>query len=556
MQKNKSINLDVGADDAGIRLLNLPPEDLMNDYAPLEGGDEKKHGVRGQTYSSSNSSSTGSYAPSSTKESKYGAYGNSSSLSSSHSSSSSSTAQSIPTEETLLLRWSRLTAHRDDLIRNSQHRQHSRYEKDLENTLKWIAEVEAKLEELKDNNSGSKEQTGLSGSSSSSSSGEEDVKYGPGSYGRDPSQVPSSIPIDITDDKYPTSMVAWNNLQGVIREVNDPLERLEAKKRADKAEDQRTAAAGGVTRLWYKTTSFFSWACCGCLPTLCKSTFVLLTAGAVVGVGLYLKAQADSADAYQAPDFHPGDTTDDSIYALGGITSDLYNLVNNVWPLKDMARMGYMAAGGLGVVWTVEYFIYRFIHHQNEQTRQAGENTHQVTEAQTEVIRILVQEVKALKRELKQQQLKLTQQQARLDAQIRIIGGLTQEIKTLKQELKLERLKLARHEARFQRLERAVINFTRTSLPPLDDLEEKVVSSEVVSDGKEVGGLSNSVDEIKEGHTSDITAELLRRTAGRERTSSPGSPNSQSFVAGGGRGRGLRSGTGDTVVTSPNFGSR
>ena len=231
--------------------------------------------------------------------------------------------------------------------------------------------------------------------------------------------------------------------------------------------------------------------------------------------------QAGIADAYQAPDFHPGDTTDDSIYALGGITSDIYNLVNNVWSLKNLERMGYASAGVLGLVWTVEFFIYRFIHHQNEKTRQAGENTHLVTEAQTEVIRKLTEQDEAKTQEIKK---------------------LNQEIEQLKLDLQKERLNSTQQENRFKRLEQAVERLTGTSFPPLDDREEKVVSREIVSDGKELGGLDNSVDETREGYTSDIAAEMLRHTAG---AANQASLNPQSFVAGGGRG-----GPGNGVVST------
>ncbi len=356
---------------------------------------------------------------------------------------------------------------------------------------------------------------------------EKDVKPGPGSNGRGLSQVPVTISSE-EKDPFSTPTEAWKHLQEVIKGVNDPLIRLEAKKRADREEDKRTAEAGGATRLWYKTTSFLNWACCGCLPNLCKSTFVLLTAGAVVSVGLYLKSQANVADAYQAPDFHPGDTTDDSIYALGGITSDIYNLVNNVWSLKNLERMGYYAAGVLGLVWTVEFFIYRYIHHQNEKTRQAGENTHQVTTAQTEVIRKLTDKEKEQAEEIKK---------------------LTQEIKALKEELKGQ-LTATQLKERFKRLENAVEYLKGSPLPPLEeDFDEKILLKETVSDGKTLGGLDNTASETREGHTSDVTNELMNRRAKKETPTQ--ASNSQSFVAGGGQGRrGSDDRPGATSVTS------
>ena len=349
---------------------------------------------------------------------------------------------------------------------------------------------------------------------------EEDVKHGPGSNGRGPSQVPVTI-YPAKKELFPTSMAAWENLQNVIHNVNDPLKRLEAKKLADRKEDKRTADAGGATRLWYKTTSFLNWACCGCLPNLCKSTFVLLTAAAVVGAALYLKSQANIADAYQAPDFHPGNTMDDSIYALGGITSDLSYRQEHVWPLINMERMGYYAAGVLGLVWTVEFFIYRYIHHQNEKTRQAGENTHQVTTAQTEVIRKLTDKEKEQAEEIKK---------------------LTQEIKALKEELKGQ-LTPTQLKERFKRLEDVVMQLTGIPFPPLKDFDEKTFSKETVSDGKILGVLDNTASETREGHTSDVTNELMKHRAKKETPTQASNP--QSFVAGGGQGR---RGSGDGSV--------
>lgn len=73
-----SINSNKRTDEADIGLLDLPPENLMNAYVPLNGGgyEEKKHG---QTHSSSKSISANTYSSS-------GAY----------STSSSSAAQSTP----------------------------------------------------------------------------------------------------------------------------------------------------------------------------------------------------------------------------------------------------------------------------------------------------------------------------------------------------------------------------------------------------------------------------------------------------------------------------
>ncbi len=456
MQDNIRINSGNGTDEE----LYLPPQDLMNDYIPLDGFEEKKKNVREHTHSSSNSISAGSYSSSLSGEFKHGAYSTGSSLSSSQSGSRSSPVQSTSADD------------------------------------------------------------------------EEDVKHGPGNFGSipAPSQVPIVILPDAKADPFPTPMAAWHNLQHVITEVNDPLLRLEAKKLSDRAEDERTKKAGGATRLWYKTTSFFSWACCGCLPTLCKSTFVLLTAGAVIAAGLFLRRQANIADDYQAPDFHPGDTTDDSIYALGGITSDIYNLVEKVWPLKNLERQGYEAAGILGLVWTVEFFIYRFMQHENEKTRQAGENNQQIQDAQTEVIRKLTEKDKA---------------------QAKAINNLTQQIQTLTLELQKERIGSKKKANRIKRLEKAVESLTGSPLPPLDkDLEEKTISSETVSDGKQVGGLDNTADETREGHTSDITSQMLRE---RAKASNQGS-NSHSFVAGGGRGGGAPrpTGTGNNPVALTN----
>lgn len=214
-------------------------------------------------------------------------------------------------------------------------------------------------------------------------------------------KTPSSVH---SDSEFTTSKEALSHLNQTIVKVNSPLLQTlavaERKKLEDKAKDERTAKIGGMTRCCYKATQFFSWSCCRFLPRLCKATFVLLAAGATLGAAVYLKTQADEAGDYQPEGFVPGATYDNSIDDLGAITNDLYNLTNQVWPLQNLARMGYMAVGILGLVWSIEYFIYRYIADQNQKTRQAGENDHEVNCSQNEVIKMLVQEVATLKNQI------------------------------------------------------------------------------------------------------------------------------------------------------------
>jgi hypothetical protein len=454
MSKTLIINDDNEIGFSGIGLKGLPPQDLMDeyDYVPL-GGDEKKNGPRGSNFSNDNKNNSGSFSSSFDKDFKYGSY----SASSSSSSGSSSTTQPDPNEkEVLIQRLSMLTAHRDDLINRSHSRQHSKYDQELTNTLQWIAEIENTLKDQKEGR-GSKERAYTS-SSSSSSGIEEDFKSGPSGLGVGSriSGSSASIAIDITDDKYPTSLAAWGNLQNVIGNVNRPVKEAEIKNRS-------------------KTSNFLSWACCTCLPKICKTTFVLLAAGTVIGAALYLKAQSDIAAAYQAEEFHPGDSTNDSINALGAITQDLYNLVNNVWPRKELSRVGYTVAGVLGLVWTIEFFIYRYIHHHNVKTRKAGENTHQVTEAQTSVIKKLVQELKFTRENLE------------------MVQDDLDKSNTLVHELK-----------------KTVDNLIGGSLPvQKPDTKETVSSQHTVADGKRSGGEKGVSSTITIGLPPSVTSQFL-----------------------------------------------
>lgn len=78
----------------------------------------------------------------------------------------------LPTSPTkTLLRLSMLTAHRDDLVKKMQNgRQHSSLEKDLENTLNQISEIENSLKEHKEDKLKASSQKWTASTSSSSSS--------------------------------------------------------------------------------------------------------------------------------------------------------------------------------------------------------------------------------------------------------------------------------------------------------------------------------------------------------------------------------------------------